>query len=163
MKRLAFSVCAAVFLAACTTTNETDPSRVSWGDLLWGRDRLDAHLADERARLGAREATRDDLAEQLAGHRVSLSALDARLEAMEISVGKARVAEAGVVDDLAVARSDLNGLENDVQRLTAEAGEIPSAELVEETLRVEREIHVLRTTISQLAHVTAVQFLETGR
>lgn len=48
---LATSVLLVTLLTSCTTTNETDPAKVSMGDLLFGKKRLDNHLASRRAEL----------------------------------------------------------------------------------------------------------------
>ncbi|MFG0316430.1 MAG: hypothetical protein ACF8XB_04095 [Planctomycetota bacterium JB042] len=146
-------------LGACTT-NETDPAKVGWGDLLWGRDRLNAHVEGERARLDGRLATRDTLRATVDGHRATLGGLDddlteLRQEILEASDGRGDLL--AVIDE---KHATAKRLDEDAKELNERAGEIPPKELVEETLRIEREVHLLRVSIAKLQNISAIRALQ---
>ena len=63
--------------AACSPTNETDPSKVSWYDLWFGQDRLEQHLDSKRQELAGLKTQSEALEQRLADRQQKLEALNA--------------------------------------------------------------------------------------
>lgn len=83
--KLVFPMLVCFLLMGCMTTNETDPTKVSWGDLLFGQDRLEDHLQERRNELAKLKKEADALGVRLSTKQQQLNQLDQKLNSVRQS------------------------------------------------------------------------------
>jgi len=139
-----------VSMSACTT-NHTDPSRVGWGDLIGpGRARLDRHLDSKRSDLRSRETTIESLNTTLKDQQATLSGLEIDLVAAEGRLDQAKTTHRKILKQIKTNRSKLREINSDIFDLRVEQGKIPSKELVDEVLRLERRVEILKASVTEI-------------
>lgn len=112
---VAIATIALLGLAACTT-NETAPSKVSWGDLAEGK-RLDAHLEGKRRELRALSQEAEGLSERLNRRRDDLAIAARTLSTESAKSAEAKRDERKINADIQSAQKKLEALEASIRLL----------------------------------------------
>lgn len=100
------------------TTNETNPAKVSWGDLLESR-RLEAHLDSRREELRLLNRRTGDLALRLEQDRESLIEVERNLATAEAKRSFTLQESRRLAAEVEAAKSERAGLERETKALNA--------------------------------------------
>lgn len=111
-------------LTACTT-NETAPSKVSWGDLAEGK-RLDAHLESKRRELRALSQEAAGLSERLNRRRGDLASAARALSSETAKSAEAKREERRINADIQRAQQKLEALESRIKQIRRDTEELRS-------------------------------------
>lgn len=150
-----FLVCLLVLLSGCSTTTETDPSKVSWGDLIRG-DRLDAHLASKRQELSRLEQQSSALEQRLLQKKSQLKTLDNRVQTARKTSSSAEQELADLNDEITVKQAELESVLSKLQELKSEEQNLREGlaalnedkrEMDEKLVRHELEIEQLESEV----------------
>jgi len=163
---LTILIAGAISSTGCTT-NETDPTRVSTGDILFGKKRLDIHLKNRRKELAVLQQKQTHLQKRLNERRFELNKLNQDLintqknsaridkELLDISTElKNRQKQLETLEqrkrrldtDIALLKSNLESRQNSTQDL---------AKLELQAEKLERDIKVIEQAIDRTLKVRA--------
>lgn len=147
-----------VLLSGCATTTETDPSKVSWGDLIRG-DRLEAHLASRRQELARLEQQSSVLEQRLLQKKRQLKTLDNKVQSARKVSSSAKQELADLNDEISVKQAELESVLSKLQELRSEEKMLRESlaalnndkrEMDEKLIRYDLEIKQLETEVSVL-------------
>ena len=159
-------------LAGCATTAETDPLKVSAGDLLRGQDRLKEHLSTRRAVLESLQARAGELETQLT---INLGKLH-RAEAAQAASGQADAAAQAELKEIGVQQAKAEAKLEEIAKARAEIakniatttqGKIAAVErekeqqkaLQNEIQRLESEVGIINDSIRRTLRLREEQML----
>lgn len=149
-----FFVCLLILFTGCATT-ETDPSKVSWGDLLRS-DRLDAHLDSRRQELTRLEQQSSALERRLLQKQSQLKALDIKVQTARNLSESATGELTELNSEIAVKHDELETTLTKLKELRAEEQKLRQSlaglnnnkrEMDEKLVRYELEIEQLETEV----------------
>ena len=177
MKHLSFPLIAlSIILTGCATTTETNPARVSAGDLWYGSERLEAYLESRRKELGDMQAHASSLGTKLELRKDELVRLDTALRGEQAKTGQVDRKRQLLEQEVQQKLAELNKKEQEVQKLKSELAQLESdlhkaqdkravntqmAEFEVEIEDMEAEIAVLERSIDRILVVRAKHALET--
>jgi chromosome segregation ATPase len=146
-----------ILAAGGCTTQQTDPARVSWGDLIEGR-RLDAYLESRRQELRALDQQSAALAARLDQRRGQLASLNRDLSQAQAKSAASRAELQKINGDVTTAQRELERLSADVERLRQESASLKlqattaqeRRAAAEQVARQEAELERLQVDITAL-------------
>ena len=157
-------------LTACTST-ETDASKATTGDFLFGQKRLNEHLEARRQYLQSLQTKLDEMDDELLASKASLFAAKRSLEQAEkpgreltellADVSRLEQESESLTDQLLKARDDLDQLDRQIadQKLSNEQMKARTEEAKARVDQLEKQLAVVTSGITRAVKLRAEQVL----